>query len=210
MNSRLVIAWLLSGLLVFVHLSLATGLSYGLRFLAILEGLAALVVVVILLIRLSRRRSIGPLIPVLLALLSGGWCVRYSPYFTNLLVQRVGASQIVKDTASLCQQYRALKWQDQQKSEWQRLFPSDPRLPESLRQLHPLYVSLSESSVDLKMGGMPDDYEGLTIQGDVPQGTAIEVDWSQTWNAHEYDEDGLHKTRRVIAPGIEWRTWSAP
>jgi hypothetical protein len=80
-------------------------------------------------------------------------------------------------------------------------------LPTSLKQLHPAYVTVTESKVDLKMGGWLDEYQGIEIQAEATPG---EVDWSQTWNVRESHENGMSRTRRVIAPGIEWHTWSAP
>jgi hypothetical protein len=127
------LVWLFSGLLIFVHLSLATSLSYGLNLLAVLECLVALLLILVALISMSRRRSVSRLLPLILAFLSPTWIVSYYPCFINQRVARVGAKQLVQDATALCQ-----------------------------------------------------------------------------WKTRACEEQGLIKTQRIIAPGIEWRTWSAP
>lgn len=200
------LAWLVSGFLIWAHWSLAVRLSYGLKLWALLEGLAAFVLIVVVLVRMTKRQPVAIFIPLIPALLSAGYYVSNYPYYVNRLVERVGPAQLVKDTAALCGQYSAIEEQ-REREDWKRLNRNDPRLPQSLRQLHPAYVTVSESSVDLKMGGWLDEYQGIKIEGEATPG---EVDWTQTWKVREYQEGGKSWTRRVIAPGVEWETWSAP
>lgn len=206
----ILMSWGLSAGLVALNRSLAVGLSRGLTLVAFVQGFMALALLGVLLLRLSKRQRVGFLWPWLPALLSAAFYLNQYPYFVNQRVERIGPTRLIEDTADLCKRFSETPWEQRDKENWKRVQVGDPRLPESLRQLQPFYVSVYESHVDLKMGGYMDTYQGIEIEPEAAAGGSGKVDWSQTWSVRSYREDGLYRTRRIIAPGILWETWSAP
>lgn len=201
----MILACLAAVAMVMYNYSLASQLSFGLTAMMILQLPLAFILTLVLLLRRGKAR---PLIPLILACTSSLFYQGQYPQYVNRVVERVGPDRILAAAEEMCREYRAIKdWKDRDR--FNNIHVSDPGMPEALRELKPLYATVKEDSVSLKMGGMMDEYSGFRIRP-AQRTPGGRVDWTQTDTLRRSEEGGLKWTHRTIAPGIEWETWSAP
>lgn len=196
---------IIAAVILLVNYSLAVQISFFLYILAGLEVLFALGLIV-LTSRQKKKWSINR-ISVLIALLSPLLLLHFEPYFVNQLVARAGPTDVLNDARKLCEAYEQDPDKFKPGSMANHIPGGDPRLG-SISKLHPLYATISSTSVDLKMGGMMDSYSGISIEpGNLKESA---VDWSLINQWKRSNDDGLERASRVIGPGFTWEEWSAP